>query len=44
MFRMFVIFALLFFYFKLNEIEHKIDQLSTYNDQLGISIEKMLNQ
>lgn len=44
LFRLFVIIMLVIVYFKVDTLCYKLDQLSTYNDQLGISLEKFMNQ
>ncbi len=44
LFRLFVIIMLVIVYFKVDILCDKLDQLSTYNDQLGISLEKFMNQ
>lgn len=43
-FRIFVIAMMVVLYFQIRNLDQKIDQLSTYNDQLGISLEKFMNQ
>ena len=44
LFRLFVIAMMVVFYFQIRNLDQKIDQLSMYNDQLGISLEKFMNQ
>jgi len=44
LFRIFVIAMMVVLYFQIRNLDQKIDQLSTYNDQLGISLEKFMNQ
>lgn len=43
-FRIFVIAMMVVLYFQIRILDKKIDKLSTYNDQLGISLEKFMNQ
>lgn len=44
LFRFFVIVMLVIVYFKVDTLCNKIDQMSIYTDQLGISIEKFMSK